>query len=508
MKKIYLPLLLLIFIVHCCPAQFYIVETGDDYANITDKANNTIRNVSPGTIVANAMPNFKEADDDKHVFVTYTQEDKVYAGNIHRSQLYDIADFQPMTRLDNDNGTISFAVSGQVCINIQGCSQSDKRFRLDYIAFDSIKIRMDEEIIAIPPEAYEDLWALDPYQSSAYLDEENKTFYLIMAGDEEGDAYQMMWVVHDGKYLGRHMCRTVSYYDQLCRQNEVSEKEFYKYYLKETAFLSQTSVKLFENNQDIKYMTIGAGFYKDDKWVPFNMDGIFFTKDKKLINNIADLIITTNKGFYTDYDNDLYALITVFNAKKEILGRKKTYLKRILKYPEIDKKYMLNKTDSTILTRDLIKTFFVEKPYVSQDSLTRTELKKQIHKKKQLVFSIIGYLNRGIYPLEKNLYLDYTGTFQIEYDFYEFAGEYEDEKVENEMRALIAEKVPVTDYDMQLTGRSSVQRDKNDKEYFTWRFIVYSNKDFYDKIKLMEGIRISYGYDWAEYKYNIGIIDL
>lgn len=268
---------------------------------------------------------------------------------------------------------------------------------------------------------------------------------------------------------------------------------------------TQTSVKLFENSKDIKYMTVYL-YYYDEKWKYLNTGKIYFTKDEKLINNVADLPINYDENFDMEYDNTLYSTVIAFGENEEIVHKKTIYINKILKYPEIDKEYILNKIDSTTLTIDFFNTFFVKKPYIHIDSLTHSELKMQINKKKQLVYSTIGYLKRG-YALETNSHIEYAGNFHIGYNFYEFNA-FEEEKVESKMRELIAKKIPNISYDILGVYRTAVKYDKEGKEYFTWQFIVCSDKEFYDKIKAMEGIEILHGYDWQEYMYSIYTIDL
>lgn len=240
MKKAYFSLLLLLLWANNCMAQFHIITTEDNYTNLRGEYNKIINTVEPGTIVAETMPEFEWADYNNYLFVTYMKDSRVYAGNIHRSQLCDISGFQPLLLSKNSNDCISFSLSDEIRIDIKGCSQSNNPYSKDYIAFSSIEILMDKKMIELPSEAYEDLYALHPdHNSRVYINKESKTLYIIMSGSGGGDSYLIMWVVNNGKYTGRHLCGVIPN-DQICNiQKGIPEREFYKHYLKEDIYYDQ-----------------------------------------------------------------------------------------------------------------------------------------------------------------------------------------------------------------------------------------------------------------------------
>lgn len=275
-------------------------------------------------------------------------------------------------------------------------------------------------------------------------------------------------------------------------------------------FFAEAQNKLYDSAKDVKYITVRG----TDRLTRTYFDKVYFTKDKKLIRDIVNWkTISDRDSIFDDIQDTIYT-ITLFDKKKNIIDTYSAaaYTGNKLKYPQqIGWKYVRNKADSTTRIIDFFDTFFEKKLGVYQESLTRKEFEKERKKKNQLLFDIIGYINRPVYSfeVEQRLFVPYPGSFTIEYDFstLEFDGESSAKVLEGRVRELLTEKVPDADFYMVHSTRSDIKRGNvGESDYFIWGFIIYSDKEFYDKVK--DHVRIAYNKDWAEYKYNITKIGL
>jgi hypothetical protein len=247
-------------------------------------------------------------------------------------------------------------------------------------------------------------------------------------------------------------------------------------------------------------------------------DTVYFANKEKIINSINNWHIdslTNIKVDTIDYEN-IYRFIILEN--NIIIDEKYIDIKRKwVFFDDLMSTYNLKDYKHTykvdIDFEDVVKSCKIKHEIIERN-IDREVFTEKLNSKHYGIIGIEAYLNRTHHAwkycgilLGRPFYY-YEGEFAIFYDFN--GSQFEGIKGETDwggyagmMKSIIDKKFPNEQYHIKAISRSAI-KSKNNADYFTIGFLIYSNKDFYNKIH--NSYEIDKHMDWEKYTYTLYMI--